>query len=133
MLLEKTVKLVLRDPPALLAPLVREENKDLVDLLDSRDFLDLRVLLVRVASLESRVCLERPVHQELLDLEATEVSLESVVPQVLLDLLVLVALLDLVEMMVPREMLVPLVLPELRVPPDCRECLVSVVLLDCQD
>lgn len=123
----------LRDPLALLAPLVREENRDLLDLLDSRDSQDHRVLLVRAESLESRVCPERLEHQDLLELEVTEVSLVSVVPLVLWDLLVSVALLEQLEMMVPREMLVPPVLPELRVLQDCRECLVSVVLLDFQD
>lgn len=124
---------MLRDPLALLALLVREESRDPVELQDSRDFQDPRVLLVRVASPESRVFPERLEPQDLLDLEVTEDSPVSVVPLVLLVLLVLVDPLDLLETMVLREMPVPLVPLELRVLPDCRECLVSVVLLDFQD
>lgn len=36
---------------------MREESRDLLEVLDSRVFQDLRVLLVRLASLESRYCL----------------------------------------------------------------------------
>lgn len=37
--------------------LVREESRELLELLDSRDFQDPRVLLVRLANPESRYCL----------------------------------------------------------------------------
>ena len=52
--LERMVMLVLRVPLDLLALLVREESKELLEVLDSRVFQDPKVLLVRLASLESR-------------------------------------------------------------------------------
>lgn len=131
--LEKTVMLVLRALLDPLVPLVREENRELLEVLVSKVFLVPRVPLVRPESLESRVCLEKLVPQEPLDLEVTEDSLVSVVPLAQLDLLVLVEVLVLLETMVLRVMLVPPVLPELRVPQDCRECLVSAVLVVFQD
>lgn len=131
--LEKMVTLVLRVPLDLLVLLVREESRDLLEVLDSRVFQDPRVLLVRLASLESRVCPVRLEPQDLLELEATEVSPVSVVHLAPLDPLVPVVLPDLLETMVLREMLEPLVLLEHRVPLDCRECLVSVVPLVFQD
>lgn len=54
--LVRMVKLVLKARMDLLVLLVREESRDLPDLLDSRVFQDPRVPLVRVASLENRVC-----------------------------------------------------------------------------
>lgn len=131
--LAKTVMLVLQAPLDLLVLLVREESRELLEVLDSRVFQDPRVLLVRLASLESRVCPVRLVHQDLLDLEVTEDSPVSVVHLAQLDLLVLVVLLVLLETMVLREMLVPLVPREPRVLLDCRECLVSAVPLAFQD
>lgn len=131
--LVRMVRLELRDHLDLLDPLVREESKDLLDLQDSRVFQDPRVPLVRVASPESRVCPVRLEPQDLLELEVTEDSLVSVEHLVPLDPLALVDLPDPQEMMVLREMLAPLVLPELKVLLDCRECLVSAVLLVFQD
>lgn len=113
----------------LLVPLVREESRELLEVLDSRVFPDPRVLLVRPESLESRVCLVKLEPPDLLDLEATEDSLVSVVPLALLDPLVPVEAPVLLETMVLREMLVPQVILELKVPQDSRECLVSVVPL----
>lgn len=130
---ERTVTLVLKAPLDLLVLLVREENKDLADLPDSRVSQDPRVPLVRVASPESRVCPARLEHQDLLEIEVTEDSPVSAVHLVLLDLLVPVDPLDLLETRVLREMLALPVLPEPRVLLDCRECLVSVELLAFQD
>lgn len=127
------VMLVLQDLLDLLVLLVREESRELLEVLDSRVFQDLRVPLVRLASLESRVCPVRLEPQDLLELEATEDSLVSVALLALLDPLVLVVPPEQLETMVLREMLEPPVLPELRVPLDCRECLVSVVPLAFQD
>lgn len=127
------VMLVLQDPLDLLVLLVRGESRDLLEVLDSRVFQDLRVPLVRLASLESRVCPVKLEPQDLVDLEATEDSLVSVALLALLDPLVLVVPPELLETMVLREMLEPPVLPELRVLLDCRECLVSVVPLAFQD
>lgn len=131
--LERTVMLVLQDPLDLLVLLVREENRDLAELPDSKVSQDPRVLLVRVASPESRVCPVKLEPQDLLEIEVTEDSPVSVVHLVLLGLLVLVDPLDLLEMRVPREILEPPVLPEPRVLLDCRECLVSVEPLAFQD
>lgn len=131
--LVRMVKLVLRALLDLLVLLVREESRDLPELLDSRVFQDPRVPLVRVASPESRVCPVRLEPQDLLELEVTEDSLVSVVHLVLLDPLVPVDPPELLETMVLREMLEPPVLPELRVLLDCRECLVSVVPVVFQD
>lgn len=131
--LVRMVKLVLKAPLDLLVLLVREESRDLPDLLDSRVLQDPRVPLVRLASLESRVCPVRLEPQDLLELEVTEDSPVSVVHLVLWDPLVPVDPPDLLEMMVLREMLEPPVLPELRVLLDCRECLVSVVPVVFQD
>lgn len=131
--LERTVKLVLRVLLDLLVLLVREESRDLLEVLDSRVFQDPRELLVSLASLESRVPPVRLEPQDLLDLEVIEDSPVSVVHLALLDPLVPVDPLELLEMKVPREMLEPPVLPELRVLLDCRECLVSVVPLVLQD
>lgn len=50
--LQHTLKVFLSLVPRDL--LVREETRDLLELLDSRDFPDPRVLLVRLASPESR-------------------------------------------------------------------------------
>lgn len=58
-----------RVPLDLLVLLVRGESKDPADLLDSRVFQDPRVLLVRVASPESRVCPVRLEHLDKLELE----------------------------------------------------------------
>lgn len=127
------VMLVLLDPLDLLVLLVREESRDLLEVLDSRVFQDLRVPLVRLASPESRVCPVRLEPQDLLELEATEDSPVSVALLVPLDPLVLVVPLELLETRVLREMLEPLVLLVLRVLLDCRECLVSVVPLAFQD
>jgi len=131
--LVRMVKLVLKAPLDLLVLLVREESRDLLDLLDSRVFQDPRVPLVSLASPESRVCPVRLEPQDLLELEVTEDSLVSVVHLALLDPLEPVDPPELLEMMVLREMLEPPVLPELRVLLDCRECLVSVVPVVFQD
>lgn len=131
--LEKMVMLVHRVLLDLLVLLVREENRDLLEVLDSRVFLDPRVPLVRLASPESRVYPVKLEPQELLELEAIEDSLVSVVHLAQLDLPVPVDPLERLEMMVLREMLEPLVLPELRVLLDCRECPVSAVPLVFQD
>jgi len=131
--LERTVMLVLKAPLDLLVLLVREENKDLADLSDSRVSQDPRVPLVRVASPESRVCLVRLEYLDLLEIEVTEDSPVSAVHLVPLDLLVPVDPSDLLEMKGLREILEPPVLPEPRVLLACRECLVSVELLAFQD
>lgn len=125
--------LVLQVPLVLLVLLVREESRELLEVLDSRVFQDPRVLLVRLASPESRVCQVRLVPQDLLDLEVIEDSPESVVHLALLDPLEPVVPLELLETMVLREMLEPLVPPEPKVLLDCRECLVSAVLVVFQD
>jgi len=54
-LLAKMVTLALLDLRALLDQLVRRERADPLDLQDSRDFPDPKVLLVRLASPVSRV------------------------------------------------------------------------------
>lgn len=130
---ERTVMLVLKAPLDLLVLLVREESRDLLEVLDSRVFQDPRVPLVRVASPESRVCPVRLEPQDLLELEVTEDSPVSVVPLVLLDPLVPVDPPDLLETMVLREMLEPPVIPVPRVLLDCRVCQASAVLLAFQD
>lgn len=124
---------MLKAPLDLLDLLVREESRELPDLLDSRVFPDPRVPLVRLASPESRVSPARLEHQDLLELEVTEDSLVSVVPLVLLDPLVPVDPPDLLDRKVLREILDSPVLLEPRVLLDCRECLVSAVLLAFQD
>ncbi|CAG5898222.1 unnamed protein product [Menidia menidia] len=128
-LLGKTVMLAPRVLLDQLVPLVREESRELLEPLDSRDFQDHRVLLVRLANLESRVCPVRLEPQDLLELEVTEDSQVSAVHLALMDLLVLVDPPEQLEMRVLREMQVPPVLLEPRALLDCRECLVSVVLL----
>lgn len=132
-LLAKMVMLVLLVPPAPLDLLEREVSRDLVVLPDSRDSQDLRVPLVSLARLESKVCPVRLVLLDPLDPEVTEDSPVSAVPLELLALLDPVVLLDLLVTMVLRVMLVPQVLLVHRDPQDCRECPVSVVLLASQD
>lgn len=124
---------MLKVPLDLLVLLVREESRDLPEVLDSRVSQDPRVLLVRVESLESRVCPVRLEPQDLLELEVTEDSPVSVVHLAPLDLLVPVDPPELLETMVLREMLDSPVLPEPRDLLDCRECLVSAVPLVFQD
>ncbi|KAF1379075.1 hypothetical protein PFLUV_G00172280 [Perca fluviatilis] len=105
---ERTVTLVLKAPLDLLDLLVREESRDLPELLDSRNNQDPRVLLVRVASAESRVCLGRLEPQDLLELDS--------LPR--FSLRVPVDPLELLETMVLREMLEPPETRERPMPPD---------------
>lgn len=128
-LLAKTERLELREPLALLAPLVREENKALLAPPDSRVSLAPLVLPVKQANPVNRVLLETSVPLAPLEQEAREVSLESVVCKVLPALLVPADPMVPRAMMVLRVMLVPLEPPAARVPLAFRECLVSEVQL----
>lgn len=129
----KMEKLELRDPPALLALLVREANKALLALPDSRVSLAQLVLLVKQANPVNRVFLETLVPPAPLEQEAREVSLASVVCKVPPVLQVLVVPMVPPAMMVLRVMLVPLELLVARVPLAFRECLVNEVQLVFQD
>lgn len=125
MLLAKMERLELRDPPDLLALLVREVNKALLALPDSRVFLAQLVLLVKQANLVNRVFLETLVPPAPLEQEAREVSLANVVCKVPPALQVPVVPTVPLAMMVLRVILVPLEPPVARVPLAFRECLVN--------
>lgn len=128
-LLAKMEKLELRDPPDLLAPLVREENKAPLAPLDSRVSLALLVLLVKQANPVNRVFLEISVPPAPLEQEAREVSPASVVCKVPPVLQVPVEPTVPLAMMVLRVMLVPLEPLVARAPLAFRECLANEVQL----
>jgi len=126
-------RLVRLDLPALLALLEREASKDSLDLLASRDFLDLLVPLAREASLEIWVFLERAGQMVLLD---PEVSVDSQEREGVPGLRVCrdpVVCLELPEPTDPREPLVLLVVPEPKDPLAFRVCLEREVRQASQD
>lgn len=124
--LAKMVMLVLLDLPALLDLPERRESKDPLDLLDSRVFLDPKVLLVRLASLASRAVPVSPdplAHPDQEEREVSPVSAVATDPSAQWEAVVLLALLVAME---PRERLVLVVPPVVKEAPVCRECPVSV-------
>lgn len=99
--------------------------------MDSRDFLDPKVLLVRLGSLVSRVLLVKLDLMVHLDPEVTEVSLESVGPQALPDRSEPEEPQEPLAAMELRERLVLEEHQEARDPLACRGCPASVDLPAC--
>jgi len=118
--MERPVRL---DLPALLALLEREASKDSLDLLVSRDFLDLPVPLVREASLEIWVFLEKVGLMVQLDRGVSVDSQEREEVPALRVCRDRVVCPELPEPMDPRELLALLVVPEPKDPLAFRVCL----------